>query len=1093
MTKVSWKNFFTDNKKKRISAVGIVILLFAAGMLLAVKSRFYFGDSNVSTAENGVNLALQKGVTARCDSMETEELSADKAIDGDDHALSSRWSSENNWEDASHFIELEFPEEISVSFVVLKWERTNVISYRLEGSADGEDWQILETFDRAPSSKKQEIPLQEAVTVRFLRLSTSEVSKEEADYSNLYQNVSLFEFEVYADKPAAYRLETPEIVVSSNNERYLEMPAAPEGYRVTYLGADYEQIIGADGSVFETIQEKEVEVGFLVEPEDGSGTGREVSFTIQVPAAYDAHEGAGSPADHAEGLSDNTEGASGHVKDPAEGAEESGGNEEPEVIPAIAEWDGGVGAFVPGEDSRIVVREQELRRAAELFARRYAEIMGQEISVLDGTWEDVRPGDFYLGFASDGADAVGNADAAENVNAAGNADAAGNVNAAGNIDAAENVNAAGKVNAAGNIDAVGKANDTGFCFGEAAEGLGEEGYLCDITDKCVITGNDPQGIYWGTITALQILKGRDGEIPQGRIRDYPKYPVRGFGIDVARKPVSLAMLYRIMENMSWYKMNDFGIHLNDNLILSTSGLTGSVEEAMTAYSAFRIDSSVINEKGERLTSSDYAYTAEEFAAFIADAAEYGVRVVPEIDTPAHSLSITKLFPEYALTVRNEAVDQINLNKREAVELVKTVWREALGAGEDDMRSGEAGQMQPVSSGPAFRGAEAVNIGMDEYYGDGETYRKYMNELIGMIREESGVETIRLWGSLSNIEGDTVPPAEGLQMNIWSTVWADPLSMYRAGYTLINMQNNHLYIIPGGGYDYLDGEELFGNWEPNKFYDYNQLEVIPAYSPQMAGAAYMIWNDMSGRLDVGISEPELFDRFFIPLGVIGGKLWGETEGSYPEWMKRFETLGTAPGSNPYGLAEWEGDTLRILPDETLSFSGNGDYVQTGYTGGNGNGIGIGGSYTVRMEVYREASAEGSGGNGKNGPADNPGSVNKTGQGAREEILFETDCAYGQTAFKAVQTGTGQVGFSREGKDYSFDYTLPAGEWVSLEVRGEKDRTSLYVNGKLADTLGNGEPFGEYAAFVFPLERIGSVTNGFCGMIKEIEVETDGSLY
>lgn len=334
----------------------------------------------------------------------------------------------------------------------------------------------------------------------------------------------------------------------------------------------------------------------------------------------------------------------------------------------------------------------------------------------------------------------------------------------------------------------------------------------------------------------------------------------------------------------------------------------------------------------------------------------------------------------------------------------------------------------------------------------------------------------------------MPPAEGLQMNIWSTLWADPLSMYRAGYTLINMQNNHLYIIPGGGYDYLDKEELYQNWEPNKFYDYNQLETIPAYSPQMAGAAYMIWNDMSGRLDVGISEPELFDRFFAPLGVIGGKLWGETEGTYEEWTERFETLGTAPGSNPYGAAEWEGDRMVIWPDETLSFSGTGDYVNTGYTGGYGNGVGIGGSYTVRMEVYRETSGhEGNAGAGKGASADG------TGRKAQEEILFETDCAYGQTAFKAVQTGTGQVGFSREGKDYSFDYTLPAGEWVSLEVRGEKDRTSLYVNGKLADTLGNGEPFGEYAAFVFPLERIGSTTNGFCGMIRGIEVEADGSLY
>ena len=104
----------------------------------------------------------------------------------------------------------------------------------------------------------------------------------------------------------------------------------------------------------------------------------------------------------------------------------------------------------------------------------------------------------------------------------------------------------------------------------------------------------------------------------------------------------------------------------------------------------------------------------------------------------------------------------------------------------------------------------------------------------------------------------------------------------------------------------------------------------------------------------------------------------------------------------------------------------------------------------------------------------------------EILFEADSAYGQTAFKAVQTETGQVGFSREGKDYSFEYTLPEGEWVTLTIKGMQNQTSLYVNGKLVDTLGDAEPFSEYATFVFPLERIGSKTNSFHGMIKEIEI-------
>ena len=47
----------------------------------------------------------------------------------------------------------------------------------------------------------------------------------------------------------AYLLDAPEIVTAENNKRYLQMPEVPEGYRLTYLGADYEQVVGADCEV----------------------------------------------------------------------------------------------------------------------------------------------------------------------------------------------------------------------------------------------------------------------------------------------------------------------------------------------------------------------------------------------------------------------------------------------------------------------------------------------------------------------------------------------------------------------------------------------------------------------------------------------------------------------------------------------------------------------------------------------------------------------------------------------------------------------------------------------------------------------------
>lgn len=934
------------NRKKTVLTGGLLVAVLGCVILGFFLTGYFVGGRSG-------NLARGKGVIATCDSVEQESLSADMAIDGDDTTLASRWSSENNWEDASHYIQLEFPEEISVSFVVLKWERRNVVSYALEGSLDGQKWEILQKFDTAPAERHQEIVLDEAVRARFLRLSTYAVSKEESDYSNLYQNVSLYEFEVYADKPAAYLLERPVIESSKEGGRRLAMPQAPAGYQVVFIGADLEQVIGADGTVYETIQEKEVTVGYRVEDVKGREEPREVSFTIQVPAGIQTAE--------------------------QEEEEERRQNACPEgVIPAVAEWCGGEGIFRLGKAPRMIVdtdsflREsvtegkadaQILRDMADLFNRQCKScgILQEEMTIYEGTLEDVRAGDVYLGCA------------------------------------------------------------------EKSGGLGEEGYTCDITDKCVIKAENVTGIRWGCVTLMQLLSdGEDNTVPQGRIRDYPLYTVRGFGIDVARKPVSIETLYDMLEVMSWYKMNDFSIHLNDNTILATSGLTDSPEQAMTADSAFRLESDMRNEEGEALTSQEYAYTREEFDRFIETARIYGVTVVPEIDTPAHSLSITRLYPEYALRTSNESVDQIDLEKEEAVILVEQLWQEALAE--------ETG---------AFRQARIVNIGMDEYYGEGEQYRQFLTRINDLVQGTG--KAVRLWGSLSHIDGTTWPSARNLQMNIWSTVWADPREMYEAGYSLINMQNNHLYIIPGGGYDRLDIRELYENWEPNKFYDYNQMEMIPSYSPQMLGASYMIWNDMSGSLDMGISEYDLYERFREPLAVLSGKLWGASV--------------SKPGDTDDETGDETGRSgILEVPEVPFGMNGCGLYADREAAVPD---------YEIQMKVYLnpEASVE-AGQDGK----------------YQEQVLAQGDGAYAKWAFYAVEPQTGRVGFTREGRTYTFDYTLPRGEWVNLTLVGTSGKVTLYVDNQETDTVGSDEPFKEHATFVFPLQRVGRQTTHFEGEME-----------
>lgn len=956
------------NRKKYALAVAALAVVLAACALIGVLFRGHsFGNHNP-------NLALKKGVKATCDSMEQESLSAQMAIDGNDSDRASRWSSENNREDASHFIRLEFPEEISVSFVVLKWERANVISYALEGSVDGTAFETLASFDTAPESLTQEIVLDEPVSLRFLRLSTNAVSKEEADFSNLYQNVSLYEFEVYADKPTAYELKTP-VIKKTEEGRQLVMPEMPDGFQVSLIGADLEQVIGADGTVYDNIQDKDVTVGYRVEDKSGREETREVSFVVEVPAADGMTEAADA-------------------------------NSCPDwLIPSIAEWRGGKGSFYLQKNTRIIIdtdscplgKGEGLEAAAEADEKglRNVAVLMQErlyksrdfqtnLAVIKGTEEDLRAGDIYLGY-----------------------------------EAEEN-------------------------------GLGKEGYTCDITDKCVIKAETATGLRWGTVTLMQMLLTWRNEVetaPQGQIRDYPLYEVRGFGIDVARKAVSLEVLYEMMEAMSWYKMNDLTIHLNDNEILATSGLTGSAEQAMTAESAFRLQAGVlgVHAYGKAAEPQEYAYTKEEFAQFITTAKTYGVTVVPEIDTPAHSLAITKRYPEYALRTSNESVDQINLANDKAVTFVEKIWHEAL-----DEEKG------------AFRDAEIVNIGMDEYYGDGEQYRQYLNRINDLVQETG--KTVRLWGSLSNMGGTTMPSPENLQMNIWSTQWADPREMYEAGYSLINMQNNHLYIIPGGGYDHLDCRELYENWAPNRFYDYNRIETIPSYSPQMLGAAYMIWNDMCGSLDIGISEYDSYVRFREPLGVLSARLWG---------ADRIKQISGTDADEERTAYEVLCVDLMNLERERVDTV---DRKKRGVCGVHktflyGETVTAEPHYNVMMKVWLEPESK---------------AESETGQW-QPQIIAEGDGAYGKWAFYAVEPETGKVGFTREGRTYTFDYTLPRGEWVNLRIEGWSGVTKLYAGGKSffygeekeVDSIGSNEPFEEHATFVFPLQRIGKRTGSFDG--------------
>ena len=158
--------------------------------------------------------------------------------------------------------------------------------------------------------------------------------------------------------------------------------------------------------------------------------------------------------------------------------------------------------------------------------------------------------------------------------------------------------------------------------------LGKEGYTLSVTKSVTVSAPETTGVYWATRTLLQICEQtEDHRIPEGKVRDWPDYSIRGFMMDCGRKFIPMTYLRDLVKMMSYYKMNVLQVHLNDNGFKQFFG-----HDWDKTYAAFRLEC----ETFPGLTARDGYYTKQEFVDFQLDAAAQFVEIIPEIDAPAHT-------------------------------------------------------------------------------------------------------------------------------------------------------------------------------------------------------------------------------------------------------------------------------------------------------------------------------------------------------------------------------------------------------------------------------------------------------------------------
>ena len=195
-----------------------------------------------------------------------------------------------------------------------------------------------------------------------------------------------------------------------------------------------------------------------------------------------------------------------------------------------------------------------------------------------------------------------------------------------------------------------------------SEDLGCEGYTLDITtDGIAISATCSNGFYYAFQSIKKMLPANvmagvkddsvtEYALPVVSIVDAPRFEYRGFMLDVSRHFFDMDEIKRIIDVMSYYKLNRFHWHLTDD-----QGWRFEVKKypRLTTVGATRSNNWITDRNyGGYYTGEPYGpyfYTQEQCREIVAYAAERHIEVVPEIEFPGHSCAVNAAYPELSCT------------------------------------------------------------------------------------------------------------------------------------------------------------------------------------------------------------------------------------------------------------------------------------------------------------------------------------------------------------------------------------------------------------------------------------------------------------
>src|SRR5210317_1527438 len=185
---------------------------------------------------------------------------------------------------------------------------------------------------------------------------------------------------------------------------------------------------------------------------------------------------------------------------------------------------------------------------------------------------------------------------------------------------------------------------TGFPIVFVKTKLKLEEYKITI-DKNLLTihYSDYGGKFYSIISLIQLLNYYKSNLPLGTIQDRPTLNWRGMHLDCARQFYTIDEIKRLLDYMSFFKLNRFHWHLTDN---EAWRVELECYPNLTKVGAFRgYNEAIPPFYGTGYDKNGGYYSRAEVKELIEYAKLRKIEIMPEIDLPAHSLTLLQIMTE----------------------------------------------------------------------------------------------------------------------------------------------------------------------------------------------------------------------------------------------------------------------------------------------------------------------------------------------------------------------------------------------------------------------------------------------------------------